>query len=1040
MKNFKATYGLPQGVFRIRKAAALLILALGFGANVLSQTNISGTVADDTGVGLPGANVVIKGTTDGVVTDLDGKYHISAPGRTSVLVFSYIGYVPKEVTVGSQQTINITLLEDVNLMDEVIVVGYGSNRVKDLTSSISTISAEDISKTSAGQAMNALQGKIAGLQVVNSGRPGEMSTVRLRGVGSYPNVDTNTGKQLVNTDNGRTSPDDAPLYVVDGIFYENIDFLNTSDIATLSVLKDASAAAIYGVRAANGVVLIETKSGGFEKNTEISFSGSFGIQRAQNILKMANSEQFARLVNEAGDPYMQAGVENAMMRYGRSRVNPNVPVPNTDWYKEILRLAPVQNYNLDISGGSSKLAYTIGANFYTQQGILDMKNDYTRYNFRSKIDFKATDWLTVGSNILWSQAVQYQEEATAWNVAYYAYPIMPVTDESDPSAGFKYANAKDLGFREGQNPFPLLDYSNRKHLIKNLLLSVYAKIDLIPEKLSFRTSFNNSFRGLDERDVLLPYDFGVGLRRTSQDASLTRTFKNTNDIAWDNTLTYNIQVNDLHNITVMAGSSYRDFSYQQLKATGLDFPYGHEESWYIDQSLDRLTAKDKLEGKGDRQYSLSYFGRIAYNYNHKYLLYATMRADGSSKYQEKWGYFPSVGAGWVISEEEFMNDVSAFDLLKLRAGWGQLGNENIPASFGSKSTDIVFGAINDSRISGTTTTDAFSYLKWELTEELNFGLSARLLNNRLGVEADYYIRDTKNAAIKVKIPFVDKEVLRNVGVVRNSGFEFALNWDDRFSNDWTYTINLNLSTLKNEVLDLYGQPYIDGGTEEFRQRSYVGQPLLAFYGYKVTGVYQNQAEIDADPIAVSNGLVPGDLKFQDTNNDKVLDGDDRVVLGAYFPQLMYGANLGIRYKNVELSAGISGQTGNKILNRKRGQYIWTNDANVDADIAINRWHGEGTSNVYPSASGLRRGWNQKMSDFFVEDGSYFRIQNIQLAYYIGGKQLAGLRLPKMKLTLTADRPLTLFKYNGFNPEIPYGLDTQTYPVPATYMMGLNVTF
>ncbi|MDR1918159.1 MAG: SusC/RagA family TonB-linked outer membrane protein [Tannerellaceae bacterium] len=1020
--------------------AMLLILALGCSASLMSQIRVSGTVVDDTGYGLPGVNVVVKGSATGVATDLDGKYQITAPSQAAVLVFSYIGYLPQEITVGTQRIINLTLREDVNLVDEVIVVGYGNNNVKDLTSSITTLSAEDISKTSAGQAMNALQGKVAGLQVVSSGRPGEMSTVRLRGVGSYPNVDTNTGKQLVNTDNGRTSADDAPLYVVDGIFYENIDFLNSSDIATLSVLKDAYAAAIYGVRAANGVVLIETKSGGFDKKTEIAFAGSYGVQRAQNILKMANSEQFVNIVNESGDPYMAAGVENAMLRYGRSRVNPNVPVPNTDWYKEILRLAPVQNYNLDISGGSSKVAYTVGTNLYTQQGILDMKNDYTRYNFRSKLDFKATDWLTVGSNILWSQATQYLEEATAWNVAYYAYPIMPIVDDSDPSTGFKYANAKDLGFRDGQNPFPMLDYSNRKHLIKNLLLSVYAKIDLIPEKLSFRTSFNNSYRGLDERNVLLPYDFGVGLRRTTQDATLTRIFRTTNDIAWDNILTYNASLNSAHNFTVMLGSSYRDFSYQQLKATGIDFPYKQEESWYLDQTLDRLTAKDKLEGKGDRQYTFSYFGRISYNYKHRYLLYATMRADGSSKYQEKWGYFPSVGAGWVISEEAFMQDSPVFDLLKLRAGWGQLGNENIPASNGSKSTDIVFGAINDNRISGTTTTDAFSYLKWELTEELNFGISTRFLNNRLGFEADYFIRDTKDAAIKVKVPFVDKEVLRNVGVIRNSGFEFALNWDDRFSNKWSYNINLNLSTLKNEIRDLYGQPYIDGGTEEFRQRSYVGQPLLAFYGYKVTGVYQNQAEIEADPIAVANGLVPGDLKFQDSNGDGILDGDDRIVLGSYFPQLMYGANLGIRYSHVELSLGLSGQSGNKILNRKRGQYIWTNDTNIDADLAINRWHGEGTSNTYPSSSGLRRGWNQKMSDFFVEDGSYFRIQNIQLAYHIVNGQIGGYKLPTMKLSLTADRPLTQFNYNGFSPEIPYGLDTQTYPVPATYMVGLNVKF
>jgi hypothetical protein len=310
----------------------------------------------------------------------------------------------------------------------------------------------------------------------------------------------------------------------------------------------------------------------------------------------------------------------------------------------------------------------------------------------------------------------------------------------------------------------------------------------------------------------------------------------------------------------------------------------------------------------------------------------------------------------------------------------------------------------------------------------------------MSLEADYYIRDTKNAAINVTIPLIGDNVLRNVGVIRNSGFELAVNWNDRISGDFNYSIGANISTLKNEVRDLYGKEYIDGGSAEFRQRSIVGQPLLAFFGYEVLGVYQNEAEIEADPIAVANNLVPGDFKYKNQNGDDVINDDDRVVLGSYFPSFMYGFNLGLTYRNIEFSANVMGQSGNKILNRKRGEFIWTPDLNMDADLAKNRWHGEGTSNKYPSSAGLRKGWNQKMSDYFVEDGSFFRIQNVQLAYNINGKELFGAQLPATRIFFTAERPLTVFKYNGFNPEVSDGVDRQTYPIPGVYTVGLNVKF
>lgn len=996
----------------------LILLLFSISVFAQSNTNITGIVTDQSGMPLIGVTVFVKGTTSGTVTDIDGNYSI-ATLSDATLVYSFIGMETQEIPVNNRNYINVSLIDSTTGLDEVIVVGYGTQTVKDLTSSITTVKSEDLIKTPSGNVMQSLQGKVAGLQVVSSGSPGDSPTIRIRGIGSYP---------------GRGN--EGPLYVVDGVFFDNIDFLNTSDIASTSVLKDASAAAIYGVRAANGVVLIETKSGKFNQKAQIEYNGYYGYQVAQNVLKMANAEQYTTMAMESGSAADEQFILNAMQRFGRSRTNPNVPNVNTDWYDEIMRPASIQNHSLSVNGGSENATYSIGSSYFAQEGILDMKNEYERFNLRAKIDYKATDKFTIGGNVIFSNATKYSPEAGAWNQAYFAVPILPVYDEKNLVATpTNFASAQDIGYRGGQNPFPTLTFNQNKNKIRKVMANFYAKLDLIPNKLSFKTTYNHSFTSLNERNVDLPYFISNGFQRA--DASVTKIAQTYSNQTWDNILTYSDSFED-HNLEVMAGSSYRDQAWDLLNATGLNFPTDGEETWYINQS--ETVPVESVGDDGLRQYGLSYFGRISYNFKSKYLLYGTMRADGSSKYQEKWGYFPTVGLGWVLSEEDFLQDISAIDFLKLRASWGKLGNDKIQASDGATTTQVVTTAIDGQLVSGTTTSSTFSSLKWEVTEETNFGITSTLLNNRLSIDADYFIRDTKNAAINVTIPAIGGSVLKNVGVIRNSGFELAINWNDKISDDLRYSIGGNISTLKNEVRNLYGQPHIDGGQAEFRQRSIVGEPLLAFYGREVLGVYQNEAEIAADPVALENGLVPGDFKYKDQNGDGVINDDDRVVLGSYFPTFMYAFNFGVYYKNWEFSASMLGQTGNKILNRKRGELIWTNDGNLDADLAKNRWHGEGTSNKYPSSAGLRKGWNQKMSDYFVEDGSYFRIQNIQLAYNIKGKNWFGTTIPETRISLTADRPLTVFKYNGFNPEVANGIDTQTYPVPAVYTLGLNVKF
>ncbi|MDV3307932.1 MAG: TonB-dependent receptor [Cyclobacteriaceae bacterium] len=988
---------------------------------------VSGRVtSQDDGSPVPGVNVVVEGTTRGTTTDVDGNYTIQLGPNENTLVFSFVGFQPTVVQVDGRTVIDVVLQSDITALDEVVVVGYGTQRERDLTSAITTISTEDIVKTPTGQAMQALQGKVPGLQVVSSGAPGDAPSVRVRGIGSYPRSSDEAGESI----------NSEPLYVVDGMFFDNIDFLNPADIKSISVLKDASAAAIFGVRASNGVVLIETKTGDYNQAARITYNGYYGVQRAQNILKMANAEQFTNMANESGVAGEALNILNAMQRYGRSRINPNVPDVNTDWYKEVLRTAAIQNHSVDVSGGSDRTTYLVGGSFFGQEGILDMKNDYERFNLRSRVDYQATDWLQIGANLNLSNAKKNSPDNAVWNQTYYAVPIMPVYDEQNVNAWpERWANAQDLGYRAGQNPFPTMRYNTDFMRIRKLLANFYVDLQLIPDKLSFKSTYNSAQTFLNQREMDLPYYIGDNFNRPT--ATLTKRTETWVNQIWDNVLTYE-QSFGLHHVTAMVGTSFRDESFEMLRARGSEFVDLNEKAWYLDQA--GTIDIDYTTDDGLRQYGISYFARIAYNFSDRYLVYGTMRADGSNKYQETWGYFPSVGLGWVMSEEPFMDGVNFIDFLKLRASWGQLGNDKIPASDGANTTEPITTALGDVLFSGTKTTNNFSYLEWELNEELNFGLSAELLGSRLSLETDYYIRDTKNAAISVVPPLGGAAALRPVGVIRNSGFELGLTWNDELSNGISYNIGVNLATLKNEVRDLYGQPYLDGGMAEFRQRSIVGEPLLAFYGYEVLGVYQNDEEIQADPIAVANGLVPGDFKYRDRNGDGELTEADRTVLGSYFPTFTYGVNLGATWRNFNLSVNLMGQSGNKILNRKRGEIIWTPDGNMDADLAKNRWHGEGTSNKYPSSAGLRKAWNQKMSTYFVEDGAFFRIQNVSLSYDLGRKQLFNTEMPATRIILTAERPLTVFNYNGFNPEVADGVDIQTYPIPAVYTVGLNVTF
>ncbi|MBF8148605.1 TonB-dependent receptor [Winogradskyella sp. F6397] len=1008
------------------KTKTSLLLMLFFSiCSFAQQLEINGIVTSESdGMPLPGVNVIVQGTSRGTTTDFDGNYTISVE-RGVQLEFSYVGFITQTVTIENQTVLNITLEDDVASLSEVVVVGYGTQKKADLTGAITTVKSEDIEKTPNSNVMQSLQGKVAGVQVVSSGSPGGSPTVRIRGV---------------NSQEGGNNP----LYVVDGMFYNTIDFLDSSQIETISVLKDASSISIFGQRGVNGVIIIETKNGRQEQKPVFTYNGYSGYQNAQNVVKMANAEQFVTMAYESQSQADIEFVENAIQRFGRSRVNPNIPNVNTDWYKEILRVAPISSHSFGVAGGSEKTTYGVNASYFSQDGILDMKNEYERFNIQSNIEIELSDRLTVGTNAIFSNSTQYNPENGAWFQAYFAVPILPVFDELNTEAApIPYSDASLLGYRGAQNPFPVMTYNNNQLKVRKVLASMFVEYDLIPDKLKFKTLYSHDYSTISARNVRFPYfTSGVSQRETSNIKREENKFSNQN---WDNTLTYNDTFGD-HNLTVLAGTAYRDEQINEFEATGFDIQgIGLESSWYLDFA-DPTTFSNQVSELGDRQYSFAVFGRLEYSFKNKYLLNATLRHEGDGRFpREIWVTTPAVGLGWVLSEENFMNDSNLFNFLKLRASWGQLANGSLGGSSGTNTISTEVTSIGDIPTNGILATSTFQNIKREILEETNLGISARAFDNKLSLEVDYYVRDTKDLVLPRQVPIISQTVLDNVGEMRNQGLEVAANWNQIINDNWSFSVGGNIATLKNEVTQINTeQGYLDTGSAAFRQRLIVGEPVNAFFGWEVDGVYQNESQVAADPTAQNelsvnqNQLVPGDFIYKDQNNDGVIDADDRVVLGSYLPSFSYGGNINVNYKQFDLSVSFSGQTGNKILNRKRGEVIFTNDTNIDADFAINRWHGEGTTNTYPSSEGRRKAWNQRMSSFFVEDGSYFRVQNIQLAYTIPRNALGGKNMPEVRLYCTAERPITIFNYNGFNPEVNDGVDRETYPVPAVYTFGVNI--
>jgi len=1005
----------------------MMLLCLPLMANTaFAQVTVTGVVTSaDDGYTLPGVTIVLKGTFAGTITDINGRYSLPNVPAGGTLVFSFIGMRTQEVAVEGRTTINIALEMDVIGMDEIVVIGYGTARSSDLTAPIPVIDAQQIVRNVATSAASALQGSVPGVQVVNRGAPGSAPEIIIRGIGSMQGA--------------------QPLYVVDGMFYDNLNWLSPNDIESIAVLKDASAASIYGVRAAGGVIMVTTKQGRLNEGVIIEYEGYTGINSASNLMLMSNTEQYSTLLIEQGSysrllPSIEIWGGRPFTHNGEQYT---IPVTDTDWYNELLSTGQVMNHSLSLRGGSQRTTYHVGGSYFSETGLLKSDNRFERINMKASLDFKPYNFLEMGTNLVVNHNLA-RDEGSVWGGMYTAVPIIPVREDDGDFAGVLQA-----GYLVGpvNNPVASLFYNTGNFNITrglNLMYNAHANVKILgDDRLVFRTQFSHQLRNSNYR-TYTPV-FYVDEKLKNENSSLNKGHNEYSSIHLDHTLTFKERFGR-HNVTAMAGFSTRQVDARNIRASARDVPGGVEEYLYFFNSTNPDPASYGVGDGGFAERGVSFFGRFMYNYNDRYLLNATFRGDGTDKYSQTWGYFPSIGVGWIVSEEAFMANQNILDRLKLRASWGQLGNNAVPRESGSReiftgfNNSYVFG--NNMILPGYSSSVFFNELEWEVLDETNAGVEISTLNYRLFAEIDWFYKVTKNAAIWTSNLMGAGGLIRNAGEILNTGMEFTVRWREKVG-EFGYSISSNLSTLRNEVLTLGGQPYIDAGSGEFRRRSEPGHPLYSYYGYKVIGVYQNQAEIDAHLDRTRHPQVePGFLKYEDLNGDGVIDEKDRQYLGANIPKFTYGGQIALDYKNFDFSVSVYGVHGNKLINRLRGDRAWHADYNFDLDLYQNRWTGEGSTNSYPSAKGLVNSWNlSPLTSFLVEDGSFIRIQNITLGYTLRNLLPGSESGSKIRLRFAAQNPLAFFKFNGFTPEVTgQGEAAGVYPIPTSFVFGINITY
>ncbi|NDV60394.1 TonB-dependent receptor [Bacteroides sp. 519] len=1048
----------------IAMAILLLLPAISLWANPLQSTTITGTVTSASdGEPLIGVSVAVKGTGSGTITDLDGKYSLSVTSG-DILQFSYVGYVIQEITYSGQQVINVTLSEDAEMLDEVVVVGYGVQKKKLVTGATVQVKGENIAKLNTTNPLQAMQGQTPGVSISStSGQPGSDMKVSIRGLGTVGNS--------------------SPLYLIDGVGGD-ISTLNPADIESIDVLKDAASAAIYGAQAANGVVLITTKSGK-EGKAQVTFDAYYGVQNVARKANMLNAQQYMTIMDEQA---LNSG--NAVYDWGgyTSIYDANGNVYNTDWVDAMFKdNATTESYTLGISGGSATSTYAISLGYMNQEGVVggaDVSN-YERYNFRINSEHKLfNNFLKIGEQVSFvykknngiGVGNQYNNTLRG---AFGTSPIVPIYSDNNKYDS-PYNDTTDSDWNKGDgNPYgQMMTNTNNENKTATFNGNLYAEIEPI-KNLKLRTVFGIVYNSSEYRDFKPLYRFS----QYTYNDTRTEVSQNMNHglgMTWTNTATYDWTINE-HSFNALLGMEAYRYEGTYLRATNGGLKEGFDSWQYA--YINNGTASSSTEGLGasgnphDDSRSVSYFARLGWNWKETYMVNATMRADGSSRFASgnRFGYFPSVSAGWTISNEAFMeNTQSWLDFLKIRASWGQVGNQNISnyqylAPIRNTNTHYLFGSgYGDADAASQLASNWGAYpsrlanpnVKWETSEQTNIGFDARFLNSRLSANFDFYLKETKDWLVEAPIlatvgagaPYI------NGGSVKNTGVELALTWNDRVGKDFNYTIGLNGAYNKNKVGQIPTEDGIihgstnqlyDNSAEFYRAEN--GKPIGYFWGYKTAGLFQNTQEI-ADWIAAGNGVLqsdvqPGDVKYIDVNHDGVINDNDKVNLGNGMPDFTFGINLGFDYKGFDFSILANGAAGQQIVQSYR------NHTGIQANYTtaiLDRWTGEGTSNRIPRVTNQNINW--QFSDLYVQDADYMRISNITIGYDFSRLLRKSRIFSQARVYAQVQNAFTFTKYDGMDPEIGYGpegdggqgwasgIDIGYYPRPRTILFGVNLKF
>lgn len=982
---------------------------------------VTGTVTDVSGEPIIGANIRIKGTTTGTITDIDGNFSIEAEPQ-SVIEVSYIGYLTQETVINNQKSIRFLLKEDTKTLDEVVVIGYGVQKKADLTGSVANINTEKLNTQSNANIGQALQGKIAGVDIVSQGgAPGSGTRIMVRGIGTLNNA--------------------SPLYIVDGMYMNSIDHINPNDIASIDVLKDASSAAIYGSRAANGVIIVTTKEG---SNTEgkpiIDLSVNLGISTASKFLDMLDAKGWAEVTTIARQAIGKPALDMATDLANK---------PDNDWQDIMFRPALMQNYNLSVKGGGKYSTYYTGLGYFNQDGIVKGTN-YQRYNIQSKNDYKRGIF-SAGTNLIISfshdKPLHQELRGGMIGTILQSVPTLEKYDDTrEGGYGGTYGDVVNI-----PHPLAIIDDNIMDRYNENVKIfaNLYAQIELF-KGLKYKLNLTPDFSFERYKNYLNKYDFGLATNSITQ---LTERQRRRRNILVENLLTFDRTFGE-HKISALAGYTYQDSRFRHIQAYGEGLPQGLEE-------IDAATTNRSNEGNSWRSVLTSILGRVFYSYQNKYLFTATIRRDGSSKFgkNNRYGYFPSFSLGWNVAEEKFMENVHWLDQLKLRGGYGVLGNQEIDNYQYSSTitTGINYPDGNGGLLQGAFPKNfANPDIKWEETAMTNVGIDFMAFNNRLSLTADYYVKNTKDILLTVPIPISSggaNDPIRNAGKIRNNGFEFNLGWMDQPNPDISYGINLIGSFNKNKVIAMGSESgSIKGGSTNQNittSETKAGYPIGGYWLISTAGYFNSQEEVDAyakDGKKIQPAAEPGDIKFVEANNDGVINDDDRVFQGSPFPDFTFALNGNMRYKNFDLSIGLQGVLGNKIYNATRQTLEDVTKGSNFLASCLDYWTPENKNASHPRLTWDDPNRNTRAeSDRYLENGSYLRLRSVQLGYTFPQTWFKGA-IQHARVYINAENLFTITSYSGYSPDVNAdnanyrGFDNFIYPTNRTFMLGLNVTF